>query len=54
LQNGEVTLDSFTGAARKQTGNLRKLTNLHVVDPFASRYPRSWGSGVRVTTRNAT
>ena len=23
-----------------------------MVDPFASRYPRSWGSGVRVTTRN--
>ena len=52
LQNGEVTLDSFTGAARKQTGNLRKLTSLHVVDPFASHYPRSWGSGVRVTTLN--
>lgn len=52
LQNGEVSLDSFNSAARKQTRDLRKLTTLHVVDPFASRYPQSWGSGVRVTTQN--
>jgi len=52
LQCGEVKLDSFTGAARKQTSDLRKLTSLHVVDPFASRYPRSWGSAVRVKTQN--
>ena len=52
LQNGEVRLDSFSAAARKQTRDLRKLTTLHVVDPFASRYPQSWGSGVRVTTQN--
>ena len=52
LQNGEVRLDSFSDKARDQTGDLRKLTTLHVVDPFASRYPLSWGSGVRVTTQN--
>ncbi len=52
LQNGEVRLDSFSAAARKQTRDLRKLTTLHVIDPFASRYPQSWGSGVRVTTQN--
>lgn len=52
LQNGEVRLDSFSAEARKQTRDLRKLTTLHVVDPFASRYPQSWGSGVRVTTQN--
>jgi 2-methylcitrate dehydratase PrpD len=52
LQNGEVRLDSFSAAARNQTRDLRKLTTLHVVDPFASRYPQSWGSGVRVTTQN--
>jgi 2-methylcitrate dehydratase PrpD len=51
LKNGEVKLDSFTEAARNQTGDLRKLTTLHVIDPFASRYPLSWGSGVRVTTQ---
>jgi 2-methylcitrate dehydratase PrpD len=32
--------------------DLRGLTTLHVADPFASRYPQSWGSGVRVTTQN--
>jgi 2-methylcitrate dehydratase PrpD len=52
LQNGEVSLDSFSEAARSQTRELRGLTTLHVADPFASRYPLSWGSGVRVTTQN--
>jgi 2-methylcitrate dehydratase PrpD len=52
LQNGEVRLDSFSEAARGRTSDLRGLTTLHVADPFASRYPQSWGSGVRVTTQN--
>ena len=52
LQNGEVKLDSFTEEALYQTRDLRKVTTLHVVDPFASHYPISWGSGVRVTTKN--
>jgi 2-methylcitrate dehydratase PrpD len=50
LQDGQVRLDSFTEAARRQTANLRQATRLQLVDPFASRYPLSWGSGVRVTT----
>ncbi len=52
LQNGEVSLDSFSEAARRQTSELRGLTTLHVADPFASRYPQSWGSRVRVTKQN--
>jgi 2-methylcitrate dehydratase PrpD len=52
LQDGQVKLDSFTEKARSQTADLRQVTRLQVVDPFASRYPRSWGSGVRVTTGN--
>jgi 2-methylcitrate dehydratase PrpD len=50
LQDGQVKLDSFTEQARRQTADLRQATRLQVVDPFASRYPLSWGSGVRVTT----
>jgi len=50
LQDGQVKLDSFTEKARSQTADLRRATRLRVVDPFASRYPLSWGSGVRVTT----
>lgn len=50
LQDGEVNLDSFTEKARSQTADLRQATRLQVVDPFASRYPLSWSSGVRVTT----
>ena len=51
LLTGEVTLDSFTEKARQKTSNLRKNTILFKADPFASRYPSSWGSGVRVTTQ---
>lgn len=50
LQNGEVKLDSFNEQARNQTADLRQATRVQVVDPFASRYPQSWGSAVRVTT----
>jgi len=52
LCDGAVKLDSFTGQARARTGELRAATTLQVADPFASRYPASWGSGVRVTARN--
>ncbi|MCZ6881907.1 MAG: MmgE/PrpD family protein [Gammaproteobacteria bacterium] len=50
LQDGQVKLDSFTEQARTQTADLRHATRLQVVDPFDSRYPLSWGSGVRLTT----
>lgn len=50
LQDGAVKLDSFTEQARDQTRELRHVTTLQVVDPFASNYPSSWGSRVRVTT----
>ncbi|MCH8177609.1 MAG: MmgE/PrpD family protein, partial [Proteobacteria bacterium] len=50
LQDGAVKLDSFTEQARDQTRELRHATTLQVVDPFASNYPSSWGSRVRVTT----
>ena len=52
LQDGRVKLDSFTEQARRQTADLRQATRLQVVDPFASRYPLSWGSGLRVMTGN--
>jgi len=52
LREGEVTLNSFDQRTRDQTSDLRRLTHLRVVDPFASRYPQSWGSAVSVTTQN--
>ena len=52
LLNGEVKLDSFNEQARNQTADLRQATHVRVVDPFACRYPQSWGSAVRVTTSN--
>ncbi|MFV2031123.1 MAG: MmgE/PrpD family protein [Gammaproteobacteria bacterium] len=50
LQDGAVKLDSFTEQARDRTRELRNTTSLQVTDPFASNYPVSWGSRVRVTT----
>ena len=52
LHDGAVKLDSFTEQARARTGDLRAVTKVQVADPFASRYPLSWGGGLRVTTRN--
>jgi len=51
LRDGVVKLDSFTEQARARCAELRAATTVQVVDPFASRYPVSWGSGVRLTTR---
>ncbi len=51
LRDGVVKLDSFTEQARERTCELRAATTVQVLDPFASRYPVSWGSGVSVTTR---
>ncbi len=50
LQDGQVQLDSFTQQARNQTADLRQATRLLLSDRFDSRYPLSWGSGVRVKT----
>lgn len=50
LLNGEVTLNSFTQAARAQTLSLAANMQIKVADPYASDYPRAWGSGLRVIT----
>ncbi len=50
LLDGVVKLDSFTEDARNKTHDLRHLTKVNVVDPYASDYPKSWGSAVRVIT----
>ena len=50
LMDGEVSLDSFNPQARERTAGLRNCTQLQVIDPYASAYPKSWGSRVSVTT----
>ena len=50
LLNGAVKLDSFSEEARDLTRGLRRSTKVNVVDPYASSYPQSWGSAVKVTT----
>ena len=50
LLDGVVKLDSFTEDARNKTRDLRSLTKVNVVAPYASNYPKSWGSAVKVET----
>ncbi|MDK1118301.1 MAG: MmgE/PrpD family protein [Anaerolineae bacterium] len=52
LLDGKVTLTSFNEEARINAGSLRPLTTINIVDPYASNYPESWGSAVRVRTSN--
>ena len=52
LLDGFVGLDSFTEAARQRTSQLRKKTLVRVTEPYASNYPVSWGSAVKITSTN--
>ncbi|MCP4187356.1 MAG: MmgE/PrpD family protein, partial [Gammaproteobacteria bacterium] len=52
LLDGKVTLDSFNHGAINRTTQLRQATSINVVNPYASNYPDSWGSAVRITTKN--
>jgi len=52
LLDGAVKLDSFSEDARNRTHDLHHLTKVNVVDPYASNYPKSWGSAVKVMTSN--
>ena len=45
-------MTSFSEAARSKTTKLRQTTKANVKEPFASNYPQSWGSAVRVITDN--
>ena len=48
LMDGKVDLGSFDETARSQTDDLRPKTQITVADPFATNYPKAWGSGVKV------
>ena len=52
LLDGVVTLDSFTEDARNRSHDLRQLTKVNIVEPYASRYPMSWGSAIKVSMSN--
>ncbi|MCP4877543.1 MAG: MmgE/PrpD family protein [Gammaproteobacteria bacterium] len=50
LLDGVVGLDSFDAEARLRSQSLRRATSVTIVDPYASRYPNSWGAEVTVLT----
>lgn len=49
LENGEVTLASFSDEARVKAQRLASGIEIAVTDPYASAYPADWGSAVEVT-----
>ena len=49
LENGEVTLASFSDEARVKAQRLASGIEIAVGDPYASAYPADWGSAVEVT-----
>ncbi len=50
LADGAVGLDSFGPAARERVADLAARVEVVAEEPFASRYPGSWGAEVRVRT----
>ncbi len=50
LDAGEVIFDSFSEASRDRLGGLRERITSVVAEPYASSYPKSWGSAVTVLT----
>jgi 2-methylcitrate dehydratase PrpD len=49
LENGEVTLASFSDEARVKAQRLASGIVIKVIDPYAAAYPVDWGSAVEVT-----
>ena len=52
ILDGAVDLGSFDAEARLRSEQLRRQTNVSVVDPYASSYPISWGAEVTVSTES--
>ena len=46
LLDGAVGLDSFDADARSRSADLRRATEIQIVDPYQSNYPASWGAEV--------
>ncbi len=51
LSRDAVDFTTFTEPARLELAKLRERVTLRVAEPYASAYPRAWGSAVTVTLR---
>lgn len=47
-----VNFSAFTETARAQLADLRGRVLIRVAEPYASAYPRAWGSAVTVTLQD--
>ncbi|MCW5750845.1 MAG: MmgE/PrpD family protein [Alphaproteobacteria bacterium] len=52
LTDGRVDFASFAPEARARLGDLAARVELRLSEPYASAYPRAWGSAVQVTMRD--
>jgi 2-methylcitrate dehydratase PrpD len=46
-----VNFAAFADVARAGLADLRERVSIRVAEPYASAYPRAWGSAVTVTVR---
>ncbi|MBL8251314.1 MAG: MmgE/PrpD family protein [Candidatus Competibacter sp.] len=51
LARDSVDFAAFAGPARDQLAELRERVTLRAAEPYASAYPRAWGSAVAVALR---
>ncbi len=54
LHDGAVTLTSFDDAARVKARRLASGIAVKVMEPYASAYPRDWGSAVEIVMTDGT
>jgi 2-methylcitrate dehydratase PrpD len=52
LSREQVDFSTFSQPARTELAELRCRVRLHLAEPYASAYPRAWGSGVTVFTKD--
>ncbi len=52
LTRETVDFAAFTATARAELANLRERVTVRIAEPYASAYPRAWGSAVTITLQS--
>lgn len=52
LARSNVGFDAFGASARQDLASLREKVSVVLADPYASAYPKAWGSAVTVTLKS--
>ncbi|NJN47904.1 MAG: MmgE/PrpD family protein [Candidatus Competibacteraceae bacterium] len=54
LTREEIDFAAFNAQSRNELADLRSRVSLRVAEPYASAYPRCWGSAVTIVNHNGT